>query len=749
MKALELQMTQKQFTSWRKSLQRRSTLAIIITAAVLIETTAVVQYLFARKGIREEVQHRAQSELHAKSLEIRNLMVEVETAVKNTAWVFEQNFQRPDSLVGICEHLLQNTSTLIGCGLGFEANYYPQYGKWFEPYAIRQADGRFGRSQIGSATHDYLHSEWYIKAKEKDGGYWTEPYYDEAGARMMLCTYALPLHDSSGRTVAVIGADVSLDWLSQVINSKQIYPSSYNLMISREGQIMACPIESLVLKTNIQQATAKMKDTSVNTLNQNMLSGQRGQTVVTDDKGEKNYVFYAPVEGETGWSMAVVCSDHEIYYGLRQVGFNLLLLMLVGLALLGYIIARTVRGFNRLQEVNATKVSMENELNIASHIQMAMLPKIFPPYPDRQDIDIYGLQKPAKAVGGDIYDFYIRDEKLFFCIGDVSGKGVPSSLVMAVTRTLFRVVSGHEAAPERIVTQINETISEGNESNMFVTLFVGVLDLPTGRLRYCNAGHDAPLLVGNGVESLPCVSNIPVGIMADWKYQPQETLVLPQTTIFLYTDGLTEAEDASHGQFGLQRVLDRTQQAWRANEQAPTLLLNNMNRAVSEFVDDAEQSDDLTMLAIQYTKQQQEVRLRKALTLPNDVKTIPQLAAFVDDICEALGFDMSTTMQMNLALEEAVVNVMSYAYPAGTKGDVHIEAQANDERLKFTITDSGAPFDPTAKDEIDTTLSAEDRPIGGLGIFLVREMMDSINYERVDGQNVLTLRKKLKATVKS
>ena len=173
-----------------------------------------------------------------------------------------------------------------------------------------------------------------------------------------------------------------------------------------------------------------------------------------------------------------------------------------------------------------------------------------------------------------------------------------------------------------------------------------------------------------------------------------------------------------------------------------------MQEAVHLFVDGAEQSDDLTMLGIQYTKEQRAVCLQRELTLPNDVQTIPQLAAFVDDICEALGFDMSATMQMNLALEEAVVNVMSYAYPAGTQGDVHIEAQANDVRLKFTITDSGAPFDPTAKDEIDTTLSAEERPIGGLGIFLVREMMDSINYERVNNQNILTLRKNRQKTEK-
>ena len=402
---------------------------------------------------------------------------------------------------------------------------------------------------------------------------------------------------------------------------------------------------------------------------------------------------------------------------------------------------------DELQVTTAQKASMESELNVASSIQMSMLPKIFPPYPERDDLEIFGQLTPAKAVGGDIYDFYIRDEKLFFCIGDVSGKGVPAALVMVMTRALFRTISAHEAAPDRVLAQMNETLSEQNESNMFVTLFMGVLDLPTGRLRCSNAGHDIPLIVGEQVAFMQVDSNIPLGVM-EWKYTAQEMLVKPQTTIFLYTDGVTEAEDPAHGQFGKQRMHEVACQALADGQYNPDALLKRMQEAVHLFVDGAEQSDDLTMLGIQYTKEQRAVCLQRELTLPNDVQTIPQLAAFVDDICEALGFDMSTTMQMNLALEEAVVNVMSYAYPAGTQGDVHIEAQANDVRLKFTITDSGAPFDPTAKDEIDTTLSAEERPIGGLGIFLVREMMDSINYERVNNQNILTLRKNRQKTQK-
>ena len=137
------------------------------------------------------------------------------------------------------------------------------------------------------------------------------------------------------------------------------------------------------------------------------------------------------------------------------------------------------------------------------------------------------------------------------------------------------------------------------------------------------------------------------------------------------------------------------------------------------------------------------MQYQRHITLPNDVQATTELGMFVEEVCENVGFDMGTTSKLNLAIEEAVVNVMNYAYPAGTKGDVDIDAEADDEQLKFVISDSGTPFDPTQKGEVDTTLSAEERGIGGLGIHLIRQIMDSINYERVDGKNVLTLHKKL------
>jgi sigma-B regulation protein RsbU (phosphoserine phosphatase) len=251
-----------------------------------------------------------------------------------------------------------------------------------------------------------------------------------------------------------------------------------------------------------------------------------------------------------------------------------------------------------LKQTTAAKASMESELKIAHDIQMSMLPKTYPAFPDRHDLDIYGQVMPAKAVGGDLYDFFICEDQLFFCIGDVSGKGVPASLVMAVTRSLFRNISAYTHDPDQIVLALNEALSSNNETGMFVTVFLGVLDLTSGHLSYANAAHNPPLLLAGGdVSILTCDSNIPVGVMSGWEYTIQHIDLKTGDGVLLYTDGLNEAEDSRHQQFGMERVMHVAQ----TTINRPQTLIEAMTASVQMFVGNAEQSDDLTMLAIQYT----------------------------------------------------------------------------------------------------------------------------------------------------
>lgn len=678
-------------------------LMLIIVAAVTLGATSLIQYFYSLKGIREEAMMRAENQLETTRVQIMDVVNQAEAAVRNSMWIARWCLDVPDSLQVVARRVVEDNPVVMGSTVALVPGYYSQH-PLFAPYACREGEV-IEMKTLATPQYDYPSQEWFAKPLELGESYWSEPYIDEGGGNILMTTYSVPLKDYRGQTAAVLTADVSLEWLSQLVNSMQVYDNAYGVVLSRQGKVMVGPDETQNKETKVQEYTTHVE--------------------------------------RTGWTISIVIPEDEIYGDIRRIVALVTIMQLLGIGMIILILRTVAKNQQKYNEINEKKAAIESELHIASAIQKGMLPKNFPTSSNRDDVLLHATLMPAKDVGGDLFDFYIRDEKLFFCIGDVSGKGVPASLVMAVTRAIFRTVSARESMPDRIMTTMNKTMADMNESNMFVTLFVGVLDLPTGRMRYCNAGHDAPLLVGVGVGRLPCDSNIPVGIMSSWKYTLQEKQVFPGTTIFLFTDGLTEAENASHEQFMMQRVNDVATQALSEQKQDPKQLINLLTDAVHQFVGDAEQSDDLTMMAIQYTKQQRDVRMCKSITLPNDTQEVPRLAAFVDEVCEAIGFSPAVTMQMNLALEEAVVNVMKYAYPIGTHGNVTIEAQANDVRLKFTIIDSGKPFDPTVKADVDLSLPVQERPIGGLGIHIIRQIMDSINYERLDGHNVLTLRKRL------
>ena len=285
---------------------------------------------------------------------------------------------------------------------------------------------------------------------------------------------------------------------------------------------------------------------------------------------------------------------------------------------------------------------------------------------------------------------------------------------------------------------MNNTMSEANERRMFVTFFCGVLDLRAGKLRYCNAGHNPPMILTDAIRVLPVEPNLPIGIMKGVDFIEQETPFLYDDALFLYTDGLSEAENAAQEQFGEDRIEKALHGRKRSADH-----LENIRQQVSQFVGEAPQSDDLTMLFIHYLAHVVPAQQECHLELHNDIKQISLLAEFIEKIAEEKQLDETLAMNLNLALEEAVTNVILYAYPKGTDGLVDIEAILKEHSLEFIITDSGVPFDPTAAPEADITLSADERPIGGLGIFMVRKLMDEVHYQHLDDKNVLKMIKNI------
>ena len=572
----------------------------------------------------------------------------VEVASTNNVSEIEDNLESPEKVFEAMEHELRLNNRYIGCGVAFEPDYFKTQDRWFEPYVKFVDSTHVERKQIGSAQHDYFKQEWYKRGygMEKGHGYLSDPYLDKDGGMRILSTYSTPIFNHQGHKVGVYGIDLDLNWLEKTVINEE------NKVKKTEG-VENDPDDPDDDENAffIQILDSKgMKIAGSEAFDDKTLHKILNEDSIGFEKMKMNDITYYVTSKRitsTGWTLIVAQHRDFVLLSGYMLGIIILFFMTVGGIVIFFFTSRCIKsatkplGFlsesaqevargnfdtplptfknedeiaqlrdsfdtmqqslkqfvEELKETTASKATIESELNVAHSIQMSMLPKTFPAFPNRKDIDIYGSLTPAKAVGGDLYDFFIHDEKLFFCIGDVSGKGVPASLVMAVSRTLFRNIAMHVAKPSLIAETMNANLSKGNEESMFVTFFVGVLDLQTGCLCYCNAGHNAPFVQ---CSMLDCNPNIPIGVMPDWKFTEQEMVMAPGTTIFLYTDGLTEAENANLEQFGEERVTNvvTTQMA---DDASPQTLIEAMSEAVHQFVGNTEQSDDLTMLAIKYT----------------------------------------------------------------------------------------------------------------------------------------------------
>ena len=678
----------------RSSFAKRLTRWIALTQLVVMGLAGYGIYVIVKSFGEMEETDLYKSYLSTSNANVSRILSTVYIGTLSHVAEIENNLDRPDKLPAIMKDVVAHNPYIRSCGISFVGDYYPQKGHWYCPYAIKVDSGRVVENRfIGDAKHDYLKAEWFTEALKADSSYWSKPFFDAMDSITPLVSCMIPIHDKQGKAVALIGADLSLDWFSGktvrglTVNGENIKVFTGNdfdvnssddnvlnwadrkwrqliltFIINKDGTYIAHPVNERVIKENYLKLAGETPDSIDDHIGHRMVARKKGfysenglqpAPIKFFDMGNISaYVFYEPVD-HTDWSIALAVPSFMIY--LISIGTGVILLLLIALALLvtrivgRIVVKRATRPLNQLadsanevakgnfnaplpqikhkdeikllrdsfegmqnslteyikelKDTTASKAAIENELKVAHDIQMSMLPKTFPPYPERDDVDIYGTLTPAKDVGGDLFDFYIRDEKLFFCIGDVSGKGVPASLVMAMTRSLFRNISLHVSEPNVIVKALNAAVAEGNETHMFVTLFLGVLDLQTGVLQYCNAGHNFPLLIGQDVKTFDCDSNVPIGIIEDWDFSRQEIQLESQTTIFLYTDGLNEAEDSMHAQFGEDRILRLAESQMAKGTIEPAIIVSQMEEAVRRFVDDAEQSDDLTMLAIKYKKQ--------------------------------------------------------------------------------------------------------------------------------------------------
>ena len=624
----------------------RLSLYILLVASSVFLLAFLSFFKQARTSVRVEAVEQAQVKLDNTILQIDKVLGSVEIAVKNLSWLVADKLDYPDYMYELTQQVLRSNPHVVGSAIAFEPSYYLEKGVLFSPYSHRTEQG-IRSKQLGTEDYEYHYMDWYLVPKLLGTPYWSEPYFDSGGANVVMTTYSLPLYDEKGNMYAVFTADISLEWFAEKVNEIKTYPNSFNYMIGRGGTFLVSNRPEAILNESFFAEPLSEGDKNMMEIGHRMIECESGMGKFNRD-GEEYYMFFAPIKS-TGWSVCVVCPYSDIFAGVDGLRNWVFVVLMLGLLLLTVFCYFTIRrltkplerfaasaneiaegNFNatlpdiiskdemktlrdsfdsmqqslvtymdELKQTTASKERIESELRIAREIQLGMVPKIFPPFPERDDVDLFAKLIPAKEVGGDLYDFFIEDDKFYFIVGDVSGKGIPASLVMAVTCRLFRTVAAHFHTPAEIVTALNDALSENNESNMFCTAFLGVLDLKTGVMRYCNAGHNAPVVMhpSGNVEFMEVQSNLPLGLFGGFPYEGQECTLERGTSIFLYTDGVTEAENKEKALYSDERLL---QQLIVTQKESPRSIVDSVLADIESHVAGAEQSDDITIMSFNY-----------------------------------------------------------------------------------------------------------------------------------------------------
>ncbi|MCF0173188.1 MAG: SpoIIE family protein phosphatase [Bacteroidales bacterium] len=765
-----------------KSFAAKMSRMLSLGAAIVLLFVFVVNNILTRKSILDEliVSNSARIELFINNIE--SGVKEVELAVKGRESAFIEKMDDPQQVEPIL--------TEIALGSNVREAFYaiaPQTGRTLMVDALKDPDGSIKMLYRPESYKYHLH-HYFLVPQRLGRDYWTPPYFTTIASQRAV-TYSHPVFGSDGNIKAVIGADILLetltDTLSSIVAKHTPLKGSYLIALSEDGRYISHPDKDKI--ANETYITDAMENNSPDLipLVKGMFGGKQGADIVKL-YGRKTLVTYSKMN-TIGWGIMLVTPFDVLNSILIRSFLISVLLMLIGLIVVGLLIHQIIwkmcQPINRYSQASsviaggdfdtpveltasgdelqtlgealdnmrqslkhymtemlasaAQRESLAKELSIASNIQKSMLPS--DTEWEAEGFEMEGFQQPAKEVGGDLYYYMLKGGKLCFIIGDVSGKGVPASLVMAQTVCLFKS-QGSAATPAETVSLINNLLSENNEQNMFVTLIVGKLDIADGTLHFCNAGHNPMMLIRSGkATQLNMSRNLPVGLMEHYAYKTDTFRMEPGDRLVLYTDGIVEAENINRELYSTDRLCNMLTQSAGVPLGA---ILQSVLDDVRTFVADAPQSDDITIMGLNYRGLSKPVK-ESTIVFKNKMEELTRITAFVDGLATEFNIDSLVVNQLQLAIEEAVVNVINYAYPAYTDCESSLSASLDDGILTFVLSDSGAPFDPTAKADPDITLGVEERPIGGLGIFLIKKIMNEVSYRRINDCNVLTMKKKI------
>lgn len=769
----------KGFKDSRLAIQISST----ILAIVVFITTLLLFYNYtsAKKILLKDSREKSQATLELAIERLDARFNEIETTLNANDFFFDKNVSKLsiNQINLFQEKLLNKNEYYYGTALAFT-------NKNDAPYKYK-FDKKIVHKNLNTTTYNYKIQNWFLQPLKSNKSLWIDPYFDHGGGETFLSTYVIPIKKGDTPT-AILTIDVTLEWLEKIISSIKIYKSGYAFLLNSEGSFIVHPNKDLVNKENLRSLAKKLNQPYLIEIAEDIKNKKSGYRKVLPFTTNKTaWLYYAPLKN-TDWTLALIFPEEELYRDLHKLNHQLILIGAIGLTLLLILIVvivnQTIRPLNYLakatglisqgdfntpmpkvtqkneigeltqafekmrQELKTTikttielekeKNKIEHELNIAQDIQSSILTKLFPPFPNIKSFDIYAVVKPAKEVGGDLFDFSIQNgNKLFFAVGDVSGKGVPSSLYMAITLTLFRALQ--HPSPKQTLVKMNNELSSNNSSMMFITFLMGVLDLETGEVTLCNAGHNPPyILRQNGtIEQLQLHNSLPLGIMPDIEYDEDKYVLNSGDSIFLYSDGVTEAQNSQLEQYGTGRLLEELKNCLGF---PPKSVTNKIIHSLGLFTQNTPPSDDITIEVVSFYGEKGAPHQKiQTASFKSEISELSNITNFIHSFATKNALHPDAIFKINLAVDELFTNTVFHSAKGPGSSEIKLSLSLNANEVRIILEDQGPAFDPTLVPPPQQDLSLEEMKIGGLGIHIVKELMSEISYRRMNETNVLIM----------
>ena len=724
--------------------------------------------------------------------EINDRVIKTEDNLKSLALIgglfykTDRSYKLTDQVI---TRIFKNYPTTLGGGIWFKPYIVDKSKKYVCFYAYRDKNNEIVIDRnFASEEYDYPNQDWYkqiiSQVTPERNIVWSKPYYENQGSYTKMVTAGTGIY-VDGELVGIVTVDWEID--SVLDNVSKMKPIEKTLSMYKSGGKI---LNSFALFGNTKYDY--IMATNDPYLNSDSLVGHSLKEIpwYADNLYEITYITYHEkkyvpfVKKMNNGMVLIICiPKSEMFKDInRFYSYIVLIMLFIGLiipillyySMNKYIInpinkltsiaskigkgedieikiekpeefvqlASTFDKMTRdIKTITSERAKINSELSVAKSIQTSSLPNIFPPFPEKPNFDIFASMDAAKEVGGDFYDFFFLNENEFmFLIADVSGKGVPAALFMMNVKTLINNISQNGYNPKQLFKKINKKICETNQQGFFVTLLACIIDVNTGKMSIINCGHNPPLIKrkNNNYEYLKLASNYPLGIFEDAEFELYETMINPGDLLYTYTDGVTEATNVNNEFFGEERLYNCLN---NIEETVPNILIDKVKIKLQEFTDSAPQSDDITMLSFKYTGQRNNV---KSFKQEAKIENYKELYSWIHKVCEEWNVNPELTNKLDMCGEEIFANIAFYAYPDGidsngAKGLVEAQLQLIDDVIIFEFKDSGIEYNPLEKPDPDINLPPEERPLGGLGIFMTKEMADDISYKRTHDKNILTL----------